>query len=222
VQGIVTAAGRTSSFPLFLSSTTEQVLALGVSSDYGLLDDAQLTRVYLPSTPTLVLTQALSKPASGTPLSDAEKRKKLQLVQQVMSGVHLAAAAEAMSLGKKVGLDMQMLFKIIETAAGSSRAFVDRTPQILSGNWSSTKTVQDVVAELVSFLSLSLSIALSLQIAEEDGMLTESTIGRVNARSEPPQIPPPSHRHGTTAFPARGSERVGQGARYCSSEDLGW
>jgi len=71
-----------------------------------------------------------------------------------MSGVHLAAAAEAMSLGVKVGLEAEKLFEIISTAAGSSFMFVDRTPQLLSGEWTARRTVDDVVAELVILLSL--------------------------------------------------------------------
>jgi 3-hydroxyisobutyrate dehydrogenase len=56
-----------------------------------------------------------------------------------------------MSLGVKVGLDTEKLYEIISTAAGSSAMFVDRTPQLLSGKWTSKKTVNDVVSELVYF-----------------------------------------------------------------------
>jgi len=147
VQGIVTAGGRNAGFPLFLSSTTEQVLSSGVSAGLGLIDDAALVGVYLPQDPTLVLKLASSS-SSKTTLSESDP--KLKLVKQIMSAVHLAAAAEAMSLGVKVGLEAEKLYEIIATAAGSSKMFVDRTPQLLSGKWTAGRTVDDVIAELVS------------------------------------------------------------------------
>jgi len=114
-----------------------------MSAGYASEDDSQLTKVYLPSDPTLVFKQSSAA-------SPPNAEKKLKLVRQIMEGVHLAAAAEAMSFGVRVGLDTQQLFEIISAAAGASAIFVDRTPQLLSGRWTSEKTVGDVVAELVS------------------------------------------------------------------------
>jgi 3-hydroxyisobutyrate dehydrogenase-like beta-hydroxyacid dehydrogenase len=50
----------------------------------------------------------------------------------------------------KVGLEPNKLYEIISTAAGTSSMFVNRTPQLLSGKWTSKKTVDEVIAELVS------------------------------------------------------------------------
>jgi len=115
-----------------------------VSAGFGLEDDAQLTKVYLPRDQTLVLKQASAK------IEATEASSKVKLVTQIMAGVHLAAAAEAMSLGIKVGLEPTKLFEIISTAAGSSWMFVDRTPQLLNGSWTSSKSVNDVIADLVN------------------------------------------------------------------------
>jgi 3-hydroxyisobutyrate dehydrogenase len=125
------------------------VLATGISAGYDRLDDAQLTRVYLPSTPTLVLDLA-SQNTSSSELS-SEETTKLKLVEIIMKGVHLVSAMEAMSLGKTVGLETQQLFEIIKGAAGSSWMFADRTPQLLSGKWTSKETVNDVIDSLVSY-----------------------------------------------------------------------
>lgn len=100
--------------------------------------------MYLPRDHTLVLKQA------SVASNSAEAAAKLKLVTQIMAGVHLAAAAEAMSLGMKVGLEPTKLFEIIATAAGTSWMFVNRTPQLLNGKWTSSKSVNDVVAELVN------------------------------------------------------------------------
>jgi 3-hydroxyisobutyrate dehydrogenase len=123
------------------------VLATGISAGYDRLDDAQLTRVYLPSTPTLVLDLA-SQNTSSSDLSP-EETTKLKLVESIMKGVHLVSTMEAMSLGKTVGLETQQLFEIIKGAAGSSWMFADRTPQLLSGKWTAKETVNDVIDSLV-------------------------------------------------------------------------
>jgi 3-hydroxyisobutyrate dehydrogenase len=135
-------------FPLFLSSATEQVLASGVSNGLGLVDDAQLIQIYTPRDPALVLKLA----SSTTTLKEDDP--KLKLVSQIMAGVHLAATAEAISLGAKVGLDTKKLYEIISTAAGTSWMFVNRAPQMLNGKWSTKKTIDNIIAELVGFLNL--------------------------------------------------------------------
>lgn len=131
-----------------MCSATEQVLASGVSAGLGTVDDAALVGVYLPKDPTLVL-----KLASASTV-DEDDQKKLKIVIQLMAGVHIAAAAEAMSLGVKVGLEPQQLYEIIAGAAGNSFMFSQTTPQLLSGKWTSTKTVDNIIALLVclSFL----------------------------------------------------------------------
>ena len=139
----MTAGGRSANFPLFLSSTTEQVLASGVSAGLGLIDDAALVGVYLPQSSSAILKLA----SSSATLSPDDP--KLLLVEKIMAGVHLAAAAEAMSLGVKVGLEAKKLFEIISTAAGSSAMFVEATMQLLSGVWKERSSVDDVIAELV-------------------------------------------------------------------------
>ncbi|KAN0090355.1 NAD binding domain of 6-phosphogluconate dehydrogenase domain containing protein [Hyaloscypha variabilis] len=141
-MGIVTAGGRSAGFPLFLSSATEQVLASGVSAGLGAIDDAALVSVYLPKDPTLVL-----KLASASTTAE-EDEKKLKIVSQLMAGVHLAATAEAISLGIEVGLEPKQLYGIIAGAAGNSFMFKERTPQLLSGDWTSTKTIDDIIAEM--------------------------------------------------------------------------
>lgn len=146
-KGIVTTAGRKEKFPLFLSSVAEQVLTVGVRMGIGLEDDGQLIRVYLPQEPKLVFQQAAD---SYKPRTTTNNEQSLKLVIQILTGVHLAAAAEAMCFGAKVGLDTNTLFDIIRSAAGSSTIFIDRVPQLLTGKWEGIKkTVGDVVEELV-------------------------------------------------------------------------
>lgn len=45
---------------------------------------------------------------------------RVKMVNQLLAGVHIAAAAEAMALGMRAGLDPQQLFEVISDSAGSS------------------------------------------------------------------------------------------------------
>ncbi|KAE8452492.1 hypothetical protein EG329_000394 [Mollisiaceae sp. DMI_Dod_QoI] len=157
--GIVTAGGRSAHFSLFLSSTTEQILASGVGAGLGLVDDANLVGVYLPQDPTAVLKLA----SSSETLSADDPR--LKVVKQAMAGVHLAAAAEAMCLAARVGLDCQTMFEIISTAAGASKMLVEKTPMWLSGEWTSGKTIDDVVAELTEAIEEANKLKYPLHLA---------------------------------------------------------
>jgi len=55
----------------------------------------------------------------------------IKMVNQLLAGVHIAAAAEAMALGAQMGLDTRQLYEIISQAAGSSWMFCNRVPQML-------------------------------------------------------------------------------------------
>lgn len=56
-----------------------------------------------------------------------------------------------MALGKKVGLDTPSLYRIIQTAAGSSKMFVEKVPEMLSGKFESG-SVEQICADLQAVL----------------------------------------------------------------------
>ncbi len=65
----------------------------------------------------------------------------VKLVNQLLAGVHIAAACEAMTLGVKMGLDPDTLFEVISNSAGSSWMFQNRVPHILEGDYSPKSAV---------------------------------------------------------------------------------
>lgn len=58
----------------------------------------------------------------------------VKMVNQLLAGVHIAAAAEALALGIRAGADPQTLFEVISTSAGSSWMWQNRVPHILAGD----------------------------------------------------------------------------------------
>ncbi|HAA91250.1 MAG: oxidoreductase [Rhodospirillaceae bacterium] len=58
---------------------------------------------------------------------------KMKFVANHLVNVHNVAAAEAMVLGMKAGLDAQLIYEVIREGAGNSRIFELRTPMMVAG-----------------------------------------------------------------------------------------
>lgn len=76
----------------------------------------------------------------------------VKLINQLLAGVHIAAAAEAMAFGARLGLDTRKLFDIIKTAAGWSWMFENRVPAMLEADWTPHSALAIFVKDLVSRL----------------------------------------------------------------------
>jgi 3-hydroxyisobutyrate dehydrogenase len=61
---------------------------------------------------------------------------KMKFVANHLVTVHNVAAAEALVLGMKSGLDAQMIYDVISDSAGSSRMFQVRGPMMVTGDYS--------------------------------------------------------------------------------------
>lgn len=59
-----------------------------------------------------------------------KKREKVEMINQLLMGIHTAVAAEAMGLASTIGLDTRQVYDIIIAAAGNSRMFEDRVPRM--------------------------------------------------------------------------------------------
>jgi len=71
-----------------------------------------------------------------------------KMVNQLLAGVHIAAAAEAMALGIRAGADPEQLFEVISNSAGSSWMFQNRVPHILAGDYTPLSAVNIFVKDL--------------------------------------------------------------------------
>ena len=58
----------------------------------------------------------------------------VKMVNQLLAGVHIAAAAEALALGIRAGADPRTLYEVISASAGSSWMWQNRVPHILAGD----------------------------------------------------------------------------------------
>lgn len=72
----------------------------------------------------------------------------MKLVNQLLAGVHIATAAEAMALGIRMGLDPEVIYEVITHSAGNSWMFENRVPHILSGDYTPLSAVDIFVKDL--------------------------------------------------------------------------
>jgi 3-hydroxyisobutyrate dehydrogenase len=73
---------------------------------------------------------------------------KVKMINQLLAGVHIAAAAEAMAMGIRSGADPAVLYEVISNSAGSSWMFQNRVPHILAGDYSPLSAVNIFVKDL--------------------------------------------------------------------------
>jgi 3-hydroxyisobutyrate dehydrogenase len=73
---------------------------------------------------------------------------KVKMINQLLAGVHIAAAAEAMALCMKAGADPQVVYDVICNSAGSSWMFQNRVPHILAGDYTPLSAVNIFVKDL--------------------------------------------------------------------------
>ena len=72
----------------------------------------------------------------------------MKLVNQLLAGVHIATAAEAMALGIRMGLDPEDIFEVITHSAGNSWMFENRVPHILKGDYTPLSAVDIFIKDL--------------------------------------------------------------------------
>ncbi|MFN0041323.1 MAG: L-threonate dehydrogenase [Burkholderiales bacterium] len=73
---------------------------------------------------------------------------KVKMINQLLAGVHIAAAAEAVALGIRTGADPKVIYEVISNSAGSSWMFQNRVPHILDGDYTPLSAVNIFVKDL--------------------------------------------------------------------------
>jgi 3-hydroxyisobutyrate dehydrogenase len=89
---------------------------------------------------------------------------KVKMINQLLAGVHIAAACEAMALGMRAGADPKTLYEVISNSAGSSWMFQNRVPHILAGDYTPLSAVNIFVKDLGIVLDTAKKFAFPLPL----------------------------------------------------------
>jgi 3-hydroxyisobutyrate dehydrogenase len=111
---------------------------------------------------------ALTILASGTPAAFARARPALsamaakvyelgdeaglgaafKMINQLLAGVHIAAASEAMAFAARQGLELAKVYEVITASAGNSWMFENRMPHVLAGDYTPHSAIDIFVKDL--------------------------------------------------------------------------
>ncbi len=71
-----------------------------------------------------------------------------KMVNQLLAGVHIAAASEALVFAKRLGLDIAKVYEVITASAGNSWMFENRMPHVLEGDYAPRSAVEIFTKDL--------------------------------------------------------------------------
>jgi 3-hydroxyisobutyrate dehydrogenase len=71
-----------------------------------------------------------------------------KMINQLLAGVHIAVACEAMAFAAKQGLDLAKVYEVITGSAGNSWMFENRMPHVVSGDYTPQSTTDIFIKDL--------------------------------------------------------------------------
>src|ERR1700756_3891840 len=71
-----------------------------------------------------------------------------KMINQLLAGVHIAAASEAITFAAKPGLALRKVYEVITASAGNSWMFENRMPHVLDGDYAPRSAVEIFVKDL--------------------------------------------------------------------------
>lgn len=111
-----------------------------------------------------------------------------KLINQLLCGVHLAAAAEAMNLAERAGVSLQVIHDIISVSAGNSWIWGDRGPRMLLDDPPVTSAVDIFVKDLGIVLEQGRAARQALPMAAAAHQMFLAASGLGHGREDDSQI----------------------------------
>ena len=112
----------------------------------------------------------------------------VKAVNQLLCGVHIAAAAEALALAGQVGVDLDVVLEILSGSSASSWMLRDRGPRMLEDEPRVTSAVDIFVKDLGIVLEAGRGAKAALPLAALAHQLFVSTSGRGDGAADDSQL----------------------------------
>ncbi len=91
---------------------------------------------------------------------------RMKMINQLLAGVHIVSACEALTLGIRSGLDPNEIYDIICNSAGNSWMWGDRMPHVLANDYTPKSAVDIFVKDLGIVLEAGARLNFPLPVAE--------------------------------------------------------
>lgn len=88
-----------------------------------------------------------------------------KMVNQLLAGVHIAAACEAIAFAASLGLDLRRVYEVITKSAGNSWMFENRIPHVLDADYTPKSAVNIFTKDLGIVLDMARATPLSSPMA---------------------------------------------------------
>jgi putative dehydrogenase len=112
----------------------------------------------------------------------------VKTVNQLLCGVHIAVVAEAFSLAARVGVDRNVMLRILSGSSASSWMLQDRGPRMLQANPEVTSAVDIFVKDLSIVLEAGRETKAALPLAALAHQLFLATSGRGDGAADDSQV----------------------------------
>ncbi|MCI03340.1 ketose-bisphosphate aldolase class-II family protein, partial [Trifolium medium] len=87
------------------------------------------------------------------------------MVNQLLAGVHIASAAEAIAFAARLGLNTRLLFDFITISGGTSWMFENRVPHMLNNDYTPYSALDIFVKDMGIVTRESSSLKVPLQLS---------------------------------------------------------
>jgi L-threonate 2-dehydrogenase len=120
--------------------------------------------------------------------TEAGQGAAVKVVNQLLCGVHIAAAAEGFALASKAGIDPQVLLEILGGSAASSWMLKDRGPRMLQQDPEVTSAIDIFVKDLGLVLEAGREAKAALPLAASAYQMFLATSGRGDGAADDSQV----------------------------------
>jgi 3-hydroxyisobutyrate dehydrogenase len=112
----------------------------------------------------------------------------VKTLNQLLCGVHIAVAAEALALAARVGVNLETVLKILSGSAASSWMLKDRGPRMLQSDPAVTSAVDIFVKDLGIVLEAGRDFKTALPLAAMAHQMFLATSGRGDGKADDSQV----------------------------------
>lgn len=96
---------------------------------------------------------------------EAGQASTVKIVHQLLAGVHIAVAAEAMALAARAGVPLEQMYQVVTHAAGNSWMFENRMRHVVDGDYTPRSAVDIFVKDLTLVAETASALRFPLPLA---------------------------------------------------------
>lgn len=126
-----------------------------------------------------------------------------KMINQLLAGVHIAAACEAITFAARQNLDIAKVYDVITASAGNSWMFENRVPHVLEGNYSPRSAVDIFVKDLGIIQDMARTARFPVPVAAAALQMFLMTSGAGMGRDDDASVARLYARNSGTALPGK-------------------